>query len=88
MFCPYVRSTDILGDNKPDVENILKNNDRVILSEGGKGTAVIISMAEYESLQAARYDKYVLQRLDEAEDAGKSPEAWASEEELLKALNV
>jgi PHD/YefM family antitoxin component YafN of YafNO toxin-antitoxin module len=88
MFDPYIRSADILGDSKPDVENILKHNNQVILSENGKSTAVIIGIQEYEALKDALYDRLVLQKLAEAEAIEDNPEAWGSEEELLQVLRA
>jgi hypothetical protein len=88
MFTPHIRSADILGNSKLDIETILRGKDQVLLSENGKNTAVIIGMQEYEALKDAMYDRYVLQKLGEAEAIENDPTAWGTEDDLMRVLNT
>jgi PHD/YefM family antitoxin component YafN of YafNO toxin-antitoxin module len=88
MFNPYVRPANILGDSRIDVESILRNCDQVILSQDGKSTAVIIGIQEYEQLKEAMYDRYVLQKLSEAEAVENNSDAWGTEDELMRVVGA
>jgi len=78
-----VRPSRDLRNNYREIANTLKENNPVIITNNGKGEAVLISMEDYAKFEDFQFQQYVVNALDEAEKEASSPNAkWYSHEEV------
>ena len=74
MFQPHI--TPARAFNYADAVPYIKNREQVFITdENGQGEAVLISVEEYEKLKAALWERYVDEKLAEAEEDAKRPDA-------------
>ena len=84
----HVKAVRDLRNNYPEISQILKNSDRVIITNNGKSEAVIIPFDEFERYEEYTHIRYVKQKLAEAESIANDPENWAKIDELFSAWDA
>jgi len=73
MYNTHVKAVRDLRNNYPEVAKIIKNRDHVIITNNGKSEAVIIPYEQLKDYQNYLYDKYVDEKLAEAEALENDP---------------
>jgi prevent-host-death family protein len=66
MMNTHVRPTRDLRNKFAEIKDILNNHDQVIITNNGRGEAVLISMEDYAQYEEYLHRRYVLEKLDEA----------------------
>jgi prevent-host-death family protein len=84
MFSTYVKAVRDLRNNYPEVAQIIRNRDHVIITNNGKSEAVLISFDEFEKYQEFIHIRYVKEKLAEAEAIADNPEEWVEVDDLFK----
>jgi prevent-host-death family protein len=83
MFNVHVKPSRELRNNYAQFSSILKDHDQIIITNKGKGEAVLISIEDYADYEAYLHRRYVREKLAEAEAAASKPDAvWLSQEEF------
>ena len=83
MYTTHVKAVRDLRNHYPEVAKIIKNNDHVIITNNGKSEAVIIPYEHLEDYQEYLYNRYVDEKLAEAEAHENDPNHWLTVEEVL-----
>jgi prevent-host-death family protein len=83
MYTTHVKAVRDLRNNYPEVARIIKNNDHVIITNNGKSEAVVIPYEHLEDYQEYLYNRYVDEKLAEAEALEDDPNNWLTVEEVL-----
>ena len=86
MFTTHVRAVRDLRNNYPEVSQIVRNRDHVIITNNGKSEAVLISYDEFEKYQEFVHIRYVKEKLAEAEAIAGNPDEWMDVDALLKTI--
>ena len=88
MFTTHVKADRDLRNNYPEVANIIKNRDHVIITNNGKSEAVLISYDEFERYQEFLHILYVKEKLTEAEAISNNPDEWLELDELFNEWDI
>jgi prevent-host-death family protein len=89
IFMPHVqvRPSRDLRNNYREIADMLKDNNPVIITNKGKGEAVLISMEEYAKYEDFVQQQYIINALDEAEKRAKDPNTkWYTHEEIWNKI--
>ena len=86
MFSTHVKAVRDLRNNYPEVAQIIRNRDHVIITNNGKSEAVLISFEEFEKYQEFLHIRYVKEKLAEAKAIAGNPEEWMEVDDLLHNL--
>ena len=84
MFTTHVKAVRDLRNNYPEVAQIVRNLDHVIITNNGKSEAVLIPYDEFEKYIEFSHIRYIREKLAEAEAAAENPEAWLGVDDLFK----
>jgi len=84
MFTTHVKAVRDLRNNYPEVAQIIRNRDHVIITNNGKSEAVLISYEEFEKYQEFLHVRYVKEKLAEAEALADDPGNWIDVDDLFK----
>lgn len=84
MFSTHVKAVRDLRNNYPEVAQIVKNQDHVIITNNGRSEAVLISFDEFERYQEFLHIRYVKERLAQAEAIADNPDEWLEVDDLFK----
>ena len=84
MFTTHVRAVRDLRNNYPEVAQIVRSHDHVIITNNGKSEAVLIPYDEFERYQEFSHIRYVQEKLAEAEAKADDPREWISADDLFK----
>ena len=84
MYTTHVKAVRDIRNHYPEVSQILKMQDHVIITNNGKSEAVIIPYEQFEDYQEYAHKRYIAKKLIEAEKVGKDPYAWMDLGEFLK----
>ena len=84
MFTTHVRAVRDLRNNYPEVAQIVKNHNHVIITNNGKSEAVLIPYDEFERYQEFSHIRYVKEKLAEAEAKADDPNEWISADDLFR----
>ena len=87
MYTTHVKAVRDVRNHYPDISQIIKQQDNVIVTNNGKSEAVIIPYEQFEDYQEYTHKRYVAKKLAEAEKHGKDPSAWTSIEQFMKELD-
>jgi len=89
MLNVHVRPVRDLRNNYAELAEIVKNNDQVIITNNGRGEAVLINIDEYAAFEEYTHKRYVAEKLTEAEAAAADPNTKRlSHEEFWRALDL
>jgi len=83
MYNTHVKAAQDLRNNYPEVAKIIKNRGHVIITDNGKSEAVLIPYDHLEDYQEYLYNRYVDEKLAEAEALENDPSQWLTVEEVL-----
>jgi prevent-host-death family protein len=87
MYNAYVRPSRDLRNNFTELREIIKNHDHVIITNNGRGDAVLIDIEDYKAYEEYLHLRYVDEKLDEAERVAANPNAkWYGHEEFWKKV--
>ncbi len=87
MSTTHVRPCRDLRNHYAEMSRLTKQHDHVIITNNGRGDTVLIDFADYQQYQEYLYARYVNQKLSEAEEYAKRPDAvWHSEEDVMAML--
>ncbi|MCL2774866.1 MAG: type II toxin-antitoxin system Phd/YefM family antitoxin [Oscillospiraceae bacterium] len=84
MYNTYVKAVRDLRNNYPEVAQIIKNRDHVIITNNGKSEAVVIPYEQLEEYQEYLHFRYIKDKLAEAEAIADNPNEWVSIDDVLK----
>ena len=84
MFATHIKAVRDLRNNYPEVAQIVRNRDHVIITNNGKSEAVLISFDEFEKYQEFLHIRYVKEKLAEAEAIADNSEEWIDVDDLFK----
>lgn len=73
MLNVHVRPVRDLRNNYSELAGIVKNHDQVIITNKGRGEAVLINIDEYAAFEEYSHKRYVAAKLAEAEEAAVDP---------------
>ena len=83
MYTTHVRAVRDLRNNYPEVAQITRNRDHVIITNNGRSEAVLISYDEFVKYQEFLHILYVKEKLAEAEAVSDNPDEWIGVDELF-----
>ena len=87
MLNTYVRPSRDLRNNYSELANIVNEHNHVIITNNGRGEAVLIGIEEFADYEEYVHRKYVLSELKKAkEQADLTETKWLSENEFWEAL--
>jgi prevent-host-death family protein len=87
MFNVHIKPSRDLRNNYALISNILKDHDQVIITNKGKGEAVLINIEDYADYEDYVHRRYVREKLAEAEAAAEKPDAvWLNHDEFWDGL--
>jgi len=75
MLNVHVRPVRDLRNNYPELADIIRNHDQVIITNNGKGEAVLINIEEYAAFEEYTHKRYIAAKLAESEAAATDPNA-------------
>jgi len=84
MFTTHVKAVRELRNNYPEVAQIIKNRDHVIITNNGKSEAVLIPYEDLEKYQEYLHIRYVREKLAEAEVVADNPDEWVFIDEVFR----
>ena len=73
MLNVHVRPVRDLRNKYPELAELINNHDQVIITNGGRGEAVLINIDEYAAFEEYTHKRYVAAKLAEAEAAAADP---------------
>ena len=72
-----------MGASYEGIAHELKKRNRIIITDDqGNGESVIISIAEYDAMKEAAWERYVSKALSEVEAVKDDPTTWLSLDEF------
>lgn len=88
MLNTYVRPSRDLRNNYSEIVKIVKDHNHVIITNNGRGEAVLIGIEEFADYEEYVHKKYVLSELKKAKEQANAPETkWLSENEFWKNVS-
>jgi prevent-host-death family protein len=82
-----VRPVRDLRNHYSEIETLLQDHQPVVITKNGRGAAALINFEDYSKFEDYQYDKYVAQRLAEAEKEAASPQAdWQDAHGMIARL--
>ena len=84
MFLTHVKPVRDLRNNYPEIAQIVRNQDHVIITNNGKSEAVLISFDEFTKYQEFLHIRYVKEKLVQAEAIANNPDEWMEIDDLFK----
>ena len=89
MFNAHVRPVRDLRNSYPELAEIVKNHDQVIITNNGRGESVLINIDEYAAFEEYVHKRYVAEKLAEAEAAASDPDSKRlSHEEFWRVFDL
>jgi prevent-host-death family protein len=84
---PQIRPVRDLRNNYPEIAEIIKKHQPVFITNQGRGEAVVIHIDDYADYEQFLYDRYVAQKLAEAEEIAADPNAkWLDLDDVDRRL--
>ena len=89
MMKTHVRPVRDLRNNYAEIAEIVKNHDQVIITKNGRGDSVLINIDEYAEIEKIRHERYVAEKLAEAEELSADPNTkWYTHEEFWSKFGL
>lgn len=87
MMNTHVRPVRDLRNKYPELADIIKNRDHVIITNNGKSESVLIGFEEFKKYQEFLHYCYIEEKLAEAEAQANDPNTkWLKHNEVWKKL--
>ena len=83
MFNTHVKAVRDLRNNYPEIAQIVKELNHVIITNNGKSEAVIIPYSEFKKYEEYIHIRYVKEKLAEAEAVADDPDEWVAMDDLF-----
>ncbi|MCL1806994.1 MAG: type II toxin-antitoxin system prevent-host-death family antitoxin [Oscillospiraceae bacterium] len=84
MYRTLARPSRDLRNNYADVIRSLKEHDQVLITNNGKGEAVLINAEDYAAYEEYLHIRYVKEKLEEAETRAADPTVnWLTHDEFF-----
>ena len=78
-----IKTAREMGAPYASIANAIKTRNRVVITDSsGKGESIILSLAEYDALKEAAWERYVLLSLSEVDAVKDDPETWIDLDEF------
>jgi prevent-host-death family protein len=85
----HVRPIRDVRNNYAELDRIVNNHDHVIITNNGRGAAVLIGISEYEEYEKFLHKQYIKRKLAEAEASASNPDTkWLSEDEFWNSVEA
>jgi prevent-host-death family protein len=83
-----IRPARDLRNNYPEVAAFVKNqSNHVVITNRGRGDLVLIDYEDYQEYELYLHQKFIAEKLKEAEERANDPDAkWYSLDETMAAL--
>jgi prevent-host-death family protein len=65
MHTTYARPSSDLRNNYAELVRLIHDHDRVIITNNGRGEAVLISIEDYQAYERFLHEQYVKSELEE-----------------------
>jgi prevent-host-death family protein len=89
MLKTHVRPSRDLRNNYAELARLVKDRDQVIITNNGKGEAVLIGIEEYAEYEKYLHERYVAQELAKARAQADDPDTqWSSHEDVWRRLRA
>ena len=89
MYNVHVRPVRDLRNNYSELSDIINNYDQVVITNNGRGEAVLINIDEYAAFEEYSHKRYVAIKLAEAEAVADDPESRRiSHEEFWRGFGL
>ena len=89
MYNVHVRPVRDLRNNYSELAEIVRGHDQVIITNNGRGESVLINIEEYSAFEEYVHERYIADKLAEAEAAAADPETRRySHEEFWRFFNL
>ena len=89
MYNAHVRPVRDLRNNYPELAEMVKSRDHVIITNNGKSESVLISFDEFKKYEEFIHIRYIEEKLIEAEKAADNPNTkWLSHEEFWSKVGL
>ncbi len=85
MFSTYARPSRDLRTHYADIIRDLEEHNQILITNNGRGEAVLIGVEDYAAYEEFLHLRYVREKLAEAEQEAKNPDAWLSLDTLWDA---
>ncbi|KLU59992.1 hypothetical protein CEB3_c34230 [Peptococcaceae bacterium CEB3] len=87
MLNTHVRPVRDLRNNYPELANIIKQHDHVIITNNGKSESVLISFDDFKEYEEFLHYRYIEEKLAEAEAQANDPNTkWLKHDGVWKKL--
>ena len=87
MYKTHIRPIRDIRNNYAELNRIVNDNDHIIITNNGRGAAVLIGIEEYSEYEKFLHKQYIKHKLDEAELSAKNPDTkWLSEDEFWSSI--
>ncbi|MDL2293945.1 type II toxin-antitoxin system Phd/YefM family antitoxin [Ruminococcaceae bacterium OttesenSCG-928-D13] len=84
MYNTYARPSKDLRTHYADVIRDLKEHNQILITNNGRGEAVLIGVDDYAEYEEYLHYRYVKEKLDEAEAAENDPNTkWISKDDFF-----
>ena len=88
MLNVHVRPSRDLRNKYAEMSKILKDHSPIIITNNGRGEAVLIGIDDYADYEEYLHRRYVKEKLAEAEaEAGKLDAVWIGHEEFWQKID-
>jgi prevent-host-death family protein len=85
MYNTIARPARDLRNNYADVIRALKEHNQILITNNGRGEAVLISAEDFADYEEYLHIRYVRDKLEEAEARATDPAVkWSSREEFFE----
>ena len=89
MLKTHVRPSRDLRNNYAELAGIVKGHDQVIITNNGKGEAVLIGIEEYAEYEKYLHSRYVTEELAKAKVQANDPAMkWKSHDDVWGRLRA
>ena len=87
MLNTHVRAVRDLRNNYPELADIVKQDDHVIITNNGKSESVLISFESFKKYEEFLHYRYIDEKLAEAEAQAADPNTkWLTHSEVFGKL--
>jgi len=87
MLNTHVRPVRDLRNSYPELAEIIKKHDHVIITNNGKSESVLISFDDFRKYEEFLHYRYVEEKLAEAERQAADPNTkWSAHDDVFKRL--
>lgn len=77
---PNIRPVRDLRNNYAEIAKLIEGHEPVFITNNGRGEAVIINIEDYADYEEYLYEKYVAEKLAEAEAAAATSKKYSIDE--------